>query len=109
MGLFGPPNIAQLKQRGDVNGLCGTLSHKDHSIRLQAAEALGDLTDSRAVQPLATSLREDANTFVRRAAATALGRLNDLRVVEPLIAALRDDSDHSVRGGCAAALGKIGD
>ena len=40
MPLFGPPNIAQLEAKRDVQGLIKALTFKDAAIRIAAADAL---------------------------------------------------------------------
>lgn len=75
--------------------------------RWRAAEALGELGDSRAVRPLIEAL-EDEHVEVRWKAAKALGILDGREPVLPLIGSLEDDSLW-VRMGAAWALGKIGD
>ena len=53
MALFGRPNIRRLKNRRDIGGLLKALDYKkDENIRSQAAEALGDLKEKSAVEPL---------------------------------------------------------
>jgi hypothetical protein len=76
-------------------------------VRRAAAEALGKLGDSRAVEPLIRALG-DSDHNVRRIAAMALGKLGDPRAVEPLIGRL-GDSNHNVRYAIALALGALGD
>jgi len=63
-------------------------------VRGLAAEALGQLDDARAVEPLIAAL-QDEDAHVRRAAGQVLGGLGD-PAIEPLIAALRDE-DRYVR------------
>ena len=75
--------------------------------KFEAAHALGQLGDPRAVAPLIQALR-DADGGVRREAAHALGQLGDSRVVEVLIQALHD-ADGGVRREAAHALGQLGD
>jgi HEAT repeat protein len=72
-----------------------------------AAEALGDIGDKRAVEPLIKAL-SDGGQEVRESAARALGEIGDKRAVKPLIKALEDE-DYSVRAIAAGALGNIGD
>jgi len=72
-----------------------------------AAEALGQLGDERAVEPLIVALG-DSDSGVHVAVTQALGQLGDERAVEPLIAILRD-SDSGVRVAAAQALGQLGD
>jgi HEAT repeat protein len=74
-------------------------------VHASAAQALGEIGDARAVEPLIAALKEE-NAKV--AAADALGQIGDPRAVEPLIAALKDLSG-STRGNIAQALGLIDD
>lgn len=82
------------------------LSDVDGDVRSSAAEALGQIGDVRAVEPLVAALR-DPEGYVRNRAAWALGQIGDAQAVEPLIAALRD-KDWDVRSRAAEALEKIG-
>lgn len=74
--------------------------------RSAAAEALGRIGDTRAVEPLLTLLG-DRGTSVRQAAAEALGRLGDTRAVQPLVSALADHHG-DVRTAAAEALRQLG-
>jgi len=76
----------------------------DPSLRCAAAEALGDLGDTRAVKALTKALL-DGDRRVRSAAAEALV---DLRALEPLIQALRE-GDGDARFVATEALGRLGD
>jgi len=116
MGLFGPPNVEKLAQKGAVKRLVQALGYRDDwTIRRAAAEALGQLgarqadaaLRTRAVAPLIAALA-DNQAEVRMAAAEALGPLGDPRAVEPLTATLKDYAE-SVRQRSAIALGQIGD
>jgi len=114
------------------------LGDTDSGLRRAAAEALGQLGDVCAVEPLLAALLDEDSwvrstaisglrqlrnagaleqlivalknegSFVRQAAATALGALRDTRAVEPLIAALKD-KDRSVVSAALTALGQLGD
>ena len=139
MNIFGPPNVEKLKARGDVRKLLRALSYKkDASVQVDAAGALGEIKDARAVEPLIAALNlkhsedvrkaaagalceigtpavepliaalKDNNKGVRMAAAGALGGIKDARAVEPLIAALKN-SNKGVRMAAAEALGGIKD
>jgi HEAT repeat protein len=100
MSLFGPPNVEKLKAKGDVKGLIKALGYKkDAEVRKEAAQALGEIGDTQAVEPLIATLK-DENRDVRRAAAEMLGKIGDVRAVEPLITAIKD----SARGVCQAAI-----
>jgi HEAT repeat protein len=106
--LFGPPNVDRFKARGDVLELIKALDYPKHwRVRRDAAEALGEIGDPDAVEPLIGVLRDD-NPSVRMSAAEALGQIGDVRAVEPLIAA-RKEASWSVRRAAAEALGRIGD
>jgi HEAT repeat protein len=110
MGLFGPPDVAKLKAKGDVPGLIKALGYDaDPSVRREAAAALGGLGDARAVEPLSAALRNpnwEHDWRDSAAASEALGRLG-----EPAVGALISAfAYHSkvVRIGAAEALGTIG-
>ena len=60
------------------------LQSPDDDTREEAARALGELKDPRAVTPLISAL-EDPNHYVRREAAKSLGRLGDERAIPALI------------------------
>ncbi|HMA36537.1 MAG TPA: HEAT repeat domain-containing protein [Chloroflexia bacterium] len=79
----------------------------DDDTRAEAAFALGQIGDPRAVEPLIAALR-DEDTVVRTEAAAALGALGDRRAVEPLIRALYD-TQWEVRSNAALSLGALGD
>ncbi len=92
MSLFGPPNIKNLQERRDVNGLFKALNYqKDVRTRELAAAALGELGITLAVEPLAAALK-DPSVDVRKAAASALGAIGDVRAVEPLFQALKENT-----------------
>lgn len=72
-----------------------------------AAQKLGELGDSRAVEPLLQALH-DRSSEVRANAIEALGKLGDRRAVEPLIQCLQD-SDFFARTRAAWALAELRD
>jgi HEAT repeat protein len=110
MPLFGPPDVAQLKAKRDVQGLIRALGYTaDPNVRRAAAAALGELGDARAVDPLILALKNPAwehDWHDTAAAADALARLGT-PAVGPLIAALGWHSK-VVRVSAAGALGAIG-
>jgi HEAT repeat protein len=120
-------------QGAGLNQLIDSLKSPDAGVRWNAASALGDIKDPRAVASLIAALKDgdwrvrkvaseglskigalavepliaalkDQDPLVRRAAIKALGEINDPRGVEPLIAALKDSSDEA-RQLAASALG----
>jgi len=107
MPLFGPPDIAKLEAKRDVNGLTKALGYqKDPTVRRRAADALGGIRDLSAVEPLIASLA-DTDHDVRAAITNALGQIGDERAVNPLVAKL-DDKDPAVREAISKALCRIG-
>lgn len=109
MSLFGPPNVERLKAKGDIKGLIKALGYeKDSEVRKAAAQALGEIGDTRAVEPLIEALNKDNWGNLVIDAAKALGELGDTRAVEPLIAILKKGSQYE-RIAAAEALSKIGD
>jgi len=93
----------------ELSVLISALQDEDDDVRRDATKALGEMGDSRAVEPLIVVLQEDEDEGVRAGAAEALGVLGDIRAVEPLIQTLLEDGDRGVRESAAKALGLIGD
>lgn len=85
------------------------LSHWDQSMRVTAADALGELGATQATRALVRTL-SDPEVKVRLATVRALGRIttDDRREVVPLLARLRDTSS-KVRQAVVTALAAKGD
>jgi HEAT repeat protein len=62
-------------------------------VRIEAAEALGEVKDPRTVDPLIAALR-DEDARVQERAAVSLGRTGDRRAIEPLIQALQQSNKY---------------
>jgi HEAT repeat protein len=109
MGFFenlGELNVKLLKRRRDVDGLIKVLQTGAHpESREEAAEALGEIRDPRAVDPLIGALK-DRDHEVREEAVEALGKIGDKRAVEPLNAVL-GDPDPKVRRAAENALNRL--
>jgi len=103
---FLKPNIRKLKEKRDIKGLVKALYHKDSSIRIDAANALGEIGDPSAVDGLLGALK-DESTDVRRAAVRALVKIADDKSIPAIVAALKDDS-LDVRLEVAKAIAEIG-
>jgi len=80
-------------------------SENSWKVRSFAAEMLGEIGDTRAVEVLIASLENENedSPVVRATAANALGEIGDSSAVKPLIAALKDE-DGSVRHQAAVSL-----
>jgi HEAT repeat protein len=78
------------------------LKDEDTYVRGRAVDALGNIGDARAVEPIINALKNDKNWY----AAEALGKIGDARAIEALNQALKD-SDASVRLNAREALDKI--
>lgn len=108
--MIGPPAAGPL---------IAALKDRDGEVRLSAIEALGEIGDARAVEPLIAMLadkyvrtrslgeEEYVDASVGMSAALALGRIGDKRAVEPLLASLKTRTGPV--GGIIEALGQIGD
>ena len=83
------------------------LKDKDRGVRMNAANALGDIGDARAVEPLCIALK-DSDWYVRINAACALGKIGDARAVEPLCIALVD-KEQDVHAAALLVLDEMGD
>ncbi|HKQ73274.1 MAG TPA: M56 family metallopeptidase [Blastocatellia bacterium] len=102
--------LASLSQPA-IEPLIAALSNGNHSMRRNAAWAIGEIRGgggrdrSAAVEPLIVAL-SDGDAWVRRAAAFSLGELRPRQATESLIAAL-GDAELSVREMSAWALGEM--
>jgi HEAT repeat protein len=95
--------LGWIKDLAALDPLISALRQDEHfGVRLEAAWALGQLGDGRAVYPLVEALKDqDAN--VRRSAVEALARLHDPMAREPLERLLMDE-DLGVRLAAREAL-----
>lgn len=89
-----------------VEPLIGSLADPEREVRRQAAWALGEIRDGRAVEALAKAL-QDGDGFVRDAAGEALSKTGR-GAVDSLLAAL-DGQEAGVRIAAIRALGRIAD
>jgi len=137
MGIFDrlfEPIVERLQKKKEVKGLIKALRHKDEYVREEAAEALGEIGDRRAIKPLYEIIMSDRDKDVRERASEALDKFADkygftsmglalqeaaeglsrfaegkFKTVEQLIHALQNDSNPFVRWGAAIDLGLHGD
>ena len=73
------PDIKKMEKEKDVEGLIEALRHEDnYYVRIDAAKALGEIGDKRAVEPLIQALK-DEKPEVRLAAVSALRLVIDAK------------------------------
>ncbi len=96
--------VKKLESEKNVTELISLLQKQD-SLSSQAAEALGNIGEKQAVQPLITSL-SDQDKNVRENAAIALGKIKDTSAVQPLLKTLKDKVP-KVRNAAQTALAQI--
>lgn len=113
-------NIQALESDGNVEALIKIMANQeDPQARKAAAEALGNIGDPTAVEPLIAVLNDTWSEYqgTHDAAVNALAKIG-APAVEPLTAALRTakrtdnawaDPDLNLRAGTSRALGEIGD
>ncbi len=96
--------LTQLESQKDVKGLIALL--QQDALAADAAQALGDLANKQAVEPLIAALKNAPEKKTRRSAAEALGKMKDARAVQPLIDTL-SDRDQILTGKAKDALKEL--
>ncbi len=89
-----------------IPALLEALRHEEWLVRLHAVEALGKTKSHQAVEPLLSTLFNDADSAIREDAVRALGEIGDSKAVEFLFAAMKEPG---LRTLAVEALGRIGD
>ncbi|MEM2135674.1 MAG: HEAT repeat domain-containing protein [Candidatus Jordarchaeaceae archaeon] len=78
-----------MEKKKDIKSLINMLKYsRESELREKAAEALGKIGNTEAVESLIQALNDKDNN-VKAKAATALGRIKDKRVIKPLIQILK--------------------
>ncbi len=102
-------SVEELKSSGDVEGLIQKLNSSDSYTKAQAAEALGNIKDERAIKPLVYTLKNAEDSNVKEKAAESVAKIgNANEALPPLISALKHE-DWKVRYRAAQAIGTLGD
>jgi len=100
-------SLADLGEEG-IECLVDVLLKVDLDLSWRAAEALGEMRETKAVEPLLSTLEQTGDGYLRAASALALGRIGDTRAVESLIRCSQEP-DRMLRWRVVVALGRIGD
>lgn len=95
--------------RPAAGALIAALERDDALIKLGAAEALGEIKDVRAIEPLIAAFQSQIREM-RQASLKALLKINKSSAVEPFIQILRDENaKDDMQADAAWALGEMGD
>ena len=86
---MGEPDIKKMKAEKDVEGLIKALKDEDLDVRPKAADALGEIGDTRAVAALVHILKGKEEYFHNWNVIKALGKIGDARAAVPLVQALK--------------------
>ena len=101
--------LGAIRSTSAVQEIIGMLSHKDEDVRGEAARALGDIGDPKAVDSLKKAWAEDTDKDVQVWAAFGLVIIaKDEKAFQFLLKSLNDQDD-GVHCAAAKALGRIGD
>ncbi|MFW9923625.1 MAG: HEAT repeat domain-containing protein [Candidatus Thorarchaeota archaeon] len=100
--------LVKIGGRDVVAQLIKSLRNENWVTRMKAAEALGEIKNKKAVNPLIKLLRTDPQPSVREWAAIALGNIGSRKATKSLIYCMLQNENMEVRMEAATALGKIG-
>jgi len=97
--------VSQLLEQGKASVLPLTelLMHEEPTVRASAAEALGALGDTAALNALIISAIADTDDHVRLSATTALGHVKHARSAQ-VLAGLLEDQDNKIADAAAVGL-----
>jgi HEAT repeat protein len=103
-------SLVRLGDPRAVPALLGRLADRDGSVRVAAALGLGELRDSRAVDPLSAILVDPAEgEEIKRACAKSLGKIGDTRTLQTFVRFLLmppSGGDSAARIYAAMSLGE---
>ena len=109
-GRVADASLVALAKMGDTTGkksFISALESTKQEVRAKAAEYLGDIKDSAAIEPLRKRLT-DWDKNAKCAAMVALGKLKDKQSI-PAIREMLWDKDDDMKEKAAEALGYMGD
>ena len=94
---WGAGNLGRFREKRGIAPLTRLLQTDPvPGIRKKVAQALGEIGDKKAIEPLISAL-QDKWTVVRRAAIVALGKIGDERAINPLKYLAKNDPDKQLR------------
>lgn len=99
--------LGAVRHKGAVKVLIGLLRSDNRDLRGAALEALGNIGDESAIEPIAAMLASEYSQSVCLSAISALARISRGRALEHLIALLRHN-DIAVAAQAAFALAEMG-
>jgi len=98
--------VRNVKYHISVWPLVSALRDEEPSVRIKAAEELGNVGNPRAVRALIVALK-DENKTVRGSAAEALGKIGDSRAVVPLVYSMSTQGDVRAVSNVLIAMNNI--
>ncbi len=104
MDIFGTPNIEQMVDNNDYEGLLKALEHRNKFVRLQAAQALAQLNDGTGWRYLFDTVRQFNDPEAQDIAVAMLGELGHPRAVPVLGETLIKARFDLTRGELAVVL-----
>ncbi|CAD6492347.1 MAG: HEAT repeats [Candidatus Argoarchaeum ethanivorans] len=107
------PNVEELKEKNDVEGLINALEYRRESVKMDdvvvrshAAMALGEIRGERAVEPLIKAL-QDKKWDISYLAIEALGNIADPRAIEPIKQCIIETDEEQIRGQGIIVLDEV--
>ena len=106
----GVGRVIHARKQGDIDFLIGSLTDTDQHVRWVAANELGELRATSAVDDLLRWAEDASDDTFRAACVVALGKIGDVRAIDALHGIASDSSTwFGVRTQAMAALGVLGD
>ena len=103
-GRFISTSFPLIRKIDNVEKFIEELKDDDFDVRRSAVNALQDIGDNRAIEPLIEALKDEHEFKIRWSIRRGIKKIGGENVVESLISALKDD-DHKVREAIVEALG----
>jgi HEAT repeat protein len=109
-GMSWKSNGMRLKCRGKATELIKVLAHEQsESVQVKAVEALGEVGDQRAIEPLKAWLDQTGAAENRKVAIQSIGKIGGPAAADVLLDLFASLSDNGTRSAVAVALGHMRD